>query len=63
MRLVQNFYADSTSWSDVEFFVDLIGAKACRDEICEVRCPEVERLLFAWVDSRVATNAELASAV
>jgi hypothetical protein len=63
MLLVQNFYADSTSWSDFESFVHMLGATACRDGICEVRCPGVERLLFAWVDSRVATDAELASAV
>jgi hypothetical protein len=63
MLLVQNFYADSASWSDFESFVDLLGAKACRDGICDVACPTVERLLFAWVDSPTATDAELASAI
>jgi hypothetical protein len=61
LLLVQNFYADSTSWSDFESFVDLLGAKACRNGICEVSCPGVERLLFAWVDSIQASDADLAS--
>ena len=46
---------------DFKSFVDLFGATACRNGICEVRCPGVARLLFAWVDSNVATDAELAS--
>lgn len=61
--LVQNFYPASVAWPDFKSFVDLFGATACRDGICEVRCPGVERLLFAWVDSPVATDAELASVV
>ena len=63
MLLVQNFYPESVAWPDFKLFVDLFGATACRDGICEGRCPGVERLLFAWVDSPVATDAELAPAV
>lgn len=63
MLLVQNFYADSTSWSDFESFAKLLGAVACRDGVCEVRCPAVERLLFGWTDSPTATDAELASVI
>lgn len=63
MMLVQNFYPASVAWQDFKLFVDLFGATACRDGICEAHCPGVERLLFAWVDCRVATDAELASVV
>lgn len=58
--LVQNFHKDSSAWSDFQSFVDQFGAQACRDGICEARCPGVDRLLFAWVDSDVATNEQLA---
>lgn len=61
--LVQNFYPTSTAWRDFELFADLFGATACRNGICETHCPGVERLLFAWVDSPVATDSELASIV
>jgi hypothetical protein len=61
--LVQNFYPASLGWADFEMFAQLFEAAACRNGICEVRCPGVERLLFAWADSPVATDAELAAVV
>lgn len=59
--LVQNFRADTASWSDFEAFVKLFCVCARRNGICEATCPDIGRLLFAWVDCRVATDAELAS--
>ena len=61
--LVQNFRPDTASLSDFEQFVRLFGTAACRDGICEVTCPRVQRLLFAWVDCPLATEAQLASLV
>ena len=63
MLVVQNFYPASTAWPDFEAFVQLFNVSPCRDGVCEARCPRVERLLFAWVDCRVATDAELATVV
>jgi hypothetical protein len=61
--LVQNFYPASDAWFDFEQFVQLFEANACRDGVCDVKCPGVERLLFAWVDSSLATDAELGAIV
>ena len=59
--LVQNFFAESIAWPDFQAFSRLFDVEACRDGVCAARCPGVDRLLFAWVDSAVATDAELAS--
>jgi hypothetical protein len=57
--LVQNFHPASAAWPDFQAFSDLFKATACRDGICEAHCPKLDRLLFAWVDCPVATDAEL----
>ena len=61
--LVQNFRADTTCWPDFEAFVSQFEVTAQRGSICEATCPGVERLLFAWVDCRTASDADLALAV
>ena len=61
--IVQNFKAETASWSDFEGFVDLVDVKACRGGLCEARCPQLETLLFGWVDCPVASDAELAMTV
>lgn len=58
MLLVQSFDEKSQSWPDFDLFVRQFGASAGRVGICETKCPEVERLLFAWVDSPAMTDAE-----
>jgi hypothetical protein len=61
--LVQSFYPATVAWPDFQAFTRLFRVEACRDGICEVRCPELDRLLLAWVDSTVATDSELAGLV
>jgi hypothetical protein len=63
MLLVHNFYPASTAWTDYQLFVELLGATASRNGICEAQCLGVERLLLTWVDSPLATDADLASIV
>jgi hypothetical protein len=58
---VQSFYPASNAWADFQAFALLFGgATACRGSVCEVQCPAVDRLLLAWADSPVATNADVA---
>ena len=61
LLLVQNFFPASGAWPDFQAFSRQFGAEACRDGVCEARCPGVDRLLIAWVDSAVANDAELAA--
>jgi hypothetical protein len=60
--LVQNFRVDTSSWSDFEQFVRQFGGTAVRNGICESQCPKLDNLLFAWVDSHVASDADIAAA-
>ena len=60
MLLVQNFHADSTSWSDLNRSSICSGLRRVATE--SARCVvQASNVLFAWVDSPVATDAELAS--
>jgi hypothetical protein len=59
--LVQNFYPESAAWADFEAFTRLFGAAACRPGMCETACPNLDRLLFAWADSPLASDADLAA--
>jgi hypothetical protein len=61
--LVQNFYPETAAWPDFQKFSRLFEADACRDGICEATCPTVDRLLLAWVDCAMASDAELAALV
>jgi hypothetical protein len=61
--LVQNFYPETGAWADFQAFARLFSeATACRDGVCEIACPGVDRLLLVWVDSPVSTDAEVALA-
>jgi hypothetical protein len=59
--LVQNFYPESAAWPDFEAFAKLFGGAACRQGMCEAACPGLDRLLFAWADSPLASDADLAA--
>ena len=61
--LVQNFRPETSGWADFEKFVAQFGVSASRGGICEAHRIQGARLLFAWVDSPVATDAQLALAV
>ena len=58
--MVQNFYPESAAWADFEAFALLFGGAACRQGTCEAACPGLDRLLFAWADSPLASDADLA---
>jgi len=61
--LVQNFRPETSGWVDFEKFVAQFGASASRGGICEAHRLQGARLLFAWVDCPVATDAQLALAI
>lgn len=61
--VVQNFRPATNGWADFETFVAQFGAVACRGGVCESSRVSEHRLLFAWVDSPVASDAQLALAV
>jgi hypothetical protein len=57
VMLVQNFRSETTGWADFEAFAAQLGAKANRGGICETSCRQPVQLLFAWVDSPLASDA------
>jgi hypothetical protein len=75
--VVQNFLPETRTWADFAAFAQLFGATACRDGVCEIPYPRpggaaptldesvsrrgIDRLLLAWADCRLATDAELGS--
>lgn len=61
--LVQNFRPATTGWADFERFVAQFGTVACRGGVCESGAAGDGRLLFAWVDSPLASDSQLALAV
>lgn len=61
--LVQSFREDEQSWSDFRAFCELLGASAARGRFAEARRTGTERLFLGWVDSAVASDAEIASVV
>ena len=61
--LVQNFRPATSGWADFERFVAQFGTVACRGGVCESGRASDGRLLFAWVDSPLASDEQLASAV
>jgi hypothetical protein len=61
--LVQNFRPDTVAWADFEAFVTQFGVSPCRGGVCESTRSCSVLLLFAWVDSPLATDAQLAMAV
>jgi hypothetical protein len=61
--LVQNFRPDTAAWADFDKFVAQFGASACRGSICQSGRQQGVILLFAWVDSPLATDAQLTLAV
>jgi hypothetical protein len=61
--LVQNFRPATSGWADFEKFVAQFGAVACRGGVCESGLGGDGRLLFSWVDSPLASDAQIALAV
>ncbi len=63
LMLVQSFREDPMSWSDFVAFCQLFGITAKRGEIAEARRTGNQRLFLGWVDSPLASDAEIARVV
>lgn len=63
VMLVQSFREDADAWSDYCAFCALLGTKPTRGGVAEAHRRGPERLFLAWVDSAVASDAEIASVV
>lgn len=63
VMLVQSFAEDAQSWSDYSAFCAILGTSAGRGELVEARRTGDLRLFLGWVDSKVASDAALASVV
>jgi hypothetical protein len=61
VMLVQNFRPETRSGTDFEEFAVRLGAKPGRAGICETACLQPVRLMLAWADSPLATDAQIAS--
>jgi hypothetical protein len=63
VMLVQSFREDPVSWADFSKFCALLGTTAVRGGLAEARRTGTERLFLGWVDSTVASDAQMASVV
>jgi len=64
LMLVQSFCEDPLSWNDYVAFCEVMGISAIRGEIAEARRNKgPQRLFLGWVDSPVATDAEIARVI
>lgn len=63
VMIAQSFQEDPVSWSDYSAFCSLLGASAVRGLLVEACRTGDERLFLGWVDSKVASDNEIASVV
>jgi hypothetical protein len=63
VMLVQSFQEDPVSWKDYGAFCSLLGTSAIRGSLVEARRTGPQRLFLGWVDSKVATDNEIAAVV
>jgi hypothetical protein len=61
--LIQNFRSTTTGWADFDSFVAQFGVRPSRGGVCQARARGKILLLFAWVDSPVAADADLEEVV
>ena len=63
VMLVQSFAKDAQSWSDYSAFCSFLGASVNHGVLVEAPRNGDQRLFLGWVDSKVASDAVLASVV
>ena len=63
VMLVQSFAENPQAWNDYSAFCSLLGASASRGGLVEASRNGDLKLFLGWVDSKVASDAALASVV
>lgn len=63
VMLVQSFQSDPVSWNDYSAFCSLLGTSAVRGELVQARRTGPEKLFLGWVDSKVASDHQIAAVV